>query len=74
MGGPHKLKGLRAVSFYGGLFGLIGVAVYAVAIYPYQHIDEYQKIQKITRAGVNQETIQPGGMKVWSDPFDRKKN
>lgn len=43
MAGPHKLKGLRAVSFYGGLLGLVGAAVYAVAIYPYQHIDEYSE-------------------------------
>ena len=24
-----------------------------------------------TDAGIDQEKIQPGGMKVWSDPFDR---
>ena len=50
-----------------------------------------EKVQKITRAGVVQEDIQPGSkilsnpltliwlitlfldMKVWSDPFERKK-
>ncbi|CAG7721259.1 unnamed protein product, partial [Allacma fusca] len=29
--------------------------------------------QARNRAGVKQEEIQPGGMKVWSDPFERKK-
>ena len=24
-----------------------------------------------SKAGIKQEDIQPGGMKVWSDPFDR---
>ncbi|KAF8781963.1 Small integral membrane protein 20 like protein [Argiope bruennichi] len=70
---PVKLKGLRAFAFYGGLGGLVGACLYAVVVYPYLHIDEYKEIQKITRAGIDQEKIQPGGMKVWSDPFDRKK-
>lgn len=25
-----------------------------------------------TEAGIKQEDIQPGNMKVWTDPFDRK--
>ncbi|KAI8440950.1 hypothetical protein MSG28_009246 [Choristoneura fumiferana] len=32
-----------------------------------------EKIQKEGRKNINIEEIQPGNMKVWSDPFDRKK-
>ncbi|GFW24615.1 small integral membrane protein 20 [Trichonephila clavipes] len=68
-----RLKGIRAFAFFGGIAGLIGAALYPVVIYPYFHIDEYKEIQKVTRAGIDQETVQPGGMKVWTDPFDKKK-
>ncbi|CAM9208055.1 unnamed protein product [Lampetra fluviatilis] len=30
-------------------------------------------VQKVNRDGVDQESIQPGGMKVWSNPFEPKK-
>ncbi|GIX73426.1 uncharacterized protein CDAR_577291 [Caerostris darwini] len=73
MAAPVKLKGLRAFAFFGSIAGFIGAAIYSVVIYPYIHIDEYKEIQKINRTGINQESIQPGGMKVWTDPFDRKK-
>ncbi|KAG8191960.1 hypothetical protein JTE90_002234 [Oedothorax gibbosus] len=75
MSGPFNIKGPRARAFalFSGLTGLIALALYPTVIYPYFHIDEYREIQKITRAGVNQEAVQPGGMKVWTDPFDRKK-
>lgn len=43
MGGPIKLKGVRAVAFFGGLTGLIVAALYPTVIYPYFHIDEYSK-------------------------------
>lgn len=32
-----------------------------------------EEIQKRNRRGINPEDIQPGGMKVWSDPFGRNK-
>lgn len=51
----------------------ITVALYPIAIEPMMNPEKYKKIQKITREGINQEQIQPGHMKVWSDPFDRKK-
>lgn len=67
------LKGWKFGVFVGSMVGLIGLAVYPIIIYPYFHIDEYKEIQKITRKNIDQESIQPGGMKVWSDPFGRKK-
>ena len=35
--------------------------------------EKWQKMSKDIRdhAGIKQEDIQPGNMKVWSDPFDR---
>ncbi|KAK9739817.1 protein of unknown function (DUF4538) [Popillia japonica] len=67
------LIGWRFGALIGGLVGLIGLAVYPAVIYPMLHIDEYKEIQKQNRKGLKQEDIQPGNMKVWSDPFDRKK-
>lgn len=66
------LKGWKFVAFIGTFVGGLGLAVYPVIISPMLNPDEYKRIQKITRAGVKQEEIQPGNMKVWSDPFDRK--
>ncbi|XP_035208737.1 small integral membrane protein 20-like [Stegodyphus dumicola] len=71
--GSIRLKGVRAFAFYGGIVGFIGAALYPIVIYPYFHVDEYKEVQKINRAGIDQEAIQPGGMKVWTDPFDRRK-
>jgi len=50
----------------------IGAAMYPIFIYPLKNIDHYKEVQTRNRAGINQEDIQPGNMKVWSDPFDRK--
>ncbi|KFM67044.1 hypothetical protein X975_03165, partial [Stegodyphus mimosarum] len=71
--GPRRLKGVRAFAFYAGITGFIGAALYPIVIYPYFHVDEYKEVQKVNRAGIDQEAIQPGGMKVWTDPFDRRK-
>ena len=40
---------------------------------PYLYPEKWQKMSKEIRkeAGIRQEEIQPGNMKVWSDPFDR---
>uniref|UniRef100_A0A2R5LHA0 Putative secreted protein n=1 Tax=Ornithodoros turicata TaxID=34597 RepID=A0A2R5LHA0_9ACAR len=66
------LKGWRYAAFIGGFVSLIGIAVYPVVIYPLLHANEYKEIQKLTRRGIDQESVQPGGMKIWSDPFGRK--
>ncbi|XP_013791620.1 small integral membrane protein 20-like [Limulus polyphemus] len=67
-----NLSGWRYARFLGGIAGLIGLALYPIIVYPYFHVEEYKDIQKKTREGINQEAIQPGGMKVWTNPFEGK--
>ncbi|XP_058461118.1 small integral membrane protein 20 [Malaya genurostris] len=66
---PVILKGRNYVLFIGGIVGLIGLACYPIIIDPMLNPEKYKKIQQITRAGIRQEDIQPGNMRVWSDPF-----
>lgn len=54
------LTGWRYAAFIGGVVGAIGLACYPIIIYPMLHADEYKKIQKMNRAGIRQEDIQPG--------------
>jgi len=70
---PIILKGWRYGALVGTVVGAIALAMYPIAIYPYIHTDEYKKVQAKNREGIDQEAIQPGGMKVWSDPFNRPK-
>ncbi|CAF1001587.1 unnamed protein product [Rotaria sordida] len=44
-----------------------------VFLYPYINIERFRRIQKVNRAGINPEDVQPPGLPVWRDPFDRKK-
>nr|QBX89073.1 phoenixin [Nephrops norvegicus] len=66
------LRGWRYGLFVGGLVGFISAALYPIVIYPMMNVDNYKNIQAVTRKGINQEDVQPGNMKVWSDPFGRK--
>jgi len=63
---------LKLMLVFGTFFGALGLCLYPIAIQPYMNPDYYREIQKKTREGLDQEKIQPGDMKVWSDPFDRK--
>jgi len=66
----------RMALLVGGLFGAVLMAlvpVYFMPAYDPKTNKMYREIQKQARAGVDQESIQPGGMRVWSDPFGRKK-
>uniref|UniRef100_A0A131Y5W2 Putative secreted protein n=1 Tax=Ixodes ricinus TaxID=34613 RepID=A0A131Y5W2_IXORI len=65
-------SGARLSIILGGFVAILGAALYPIAIHPYLHSDEYKQIQKETRKGIDQASVQPGGMKVWSDPFGRK--
>ena len=67
------LRGWRYVAFVASIFGGVGLAIYPIIVAPYLDPSKYQEIQHVTRAGINQEDVQPGGMKVWTDPFERKK-
>ncbi|KAK3887435.1 hypothetical protein Pcinc_008438 [Petrolisthes cinctipes] len=66
------LKGWRYAAFLGGFVGFIGAAIYPIIIYPMMNPEVYKKAQAENRKGINQEDIQPGNMKVWTDPFGRK--
>ena len=68
-----RLHGWRYGVFVGAIVGSLGLAFYPIVVYPMLHKDEYREMQSRNRAGVRQEDIQPGNMKVWSDPFDRPK-
>lgn len=65
-------SGWKYTALIGGLIGSIALAVYPVVIDPMINTEKYKKIQQETRRNIKQEDIQPGNMKVWSDPFDRK--
>lgn len=69
-----RLVGWRYATLIGGLVGLIGLTLYPIAIDPYLNPDKWKNVQKETRKNIQQEDVQPGGMKVWSDPFDRPKH
>jgi len=67
------LKGWRFAGFIGSIVGAIGLAIYPIIISPYMYPEKWKKISREVReeAGIKQENIQPGNMKVWTDPFDR---
>uniref|UniRef100_A0A069DMY6 Putative conserved secreted protein n=1 Tax=Panstrongylus megistus TaxID=65343 RepID=A0A069DMY6_9HEMI len=68
-----RLKGWKYVLFMTGIVGSIGAATYPIIIRPMLYTEEYKKIQAVTRKNIKQEDIQPGNMKIWSDPFGRDK-
>jgi len=51
--------------------GAIGLGLYPILIDPYLNPQKWQDYSEKGRRGIKQEDIQPGDMKVWSDPFDR---
>ncbi|XP_031632363.1 small integral membrane protein 20-like [Contarinia nasturtii] len=57
-----------------GIAGTVLVALIPIFIEPYLNSKKYNEIQKKTRANIIQEDVQPGNMRVWSDPFGRKKD
>ncbi|XP_074649609.1 small integral membrane protein 20-like [Tubulanus polymorphus] len=66
------LRGWRYTALVGGLIGLIGTAMYFTAVDPYINPNKWRSVQKITRRDIDQDEIQPGGMRVWSDPFRKR--
>lgn len=74
-----RLKSRRATSgrngvvLITGLVGLLGVGVYLVVVEPMIHPDRWTEKQKEIRSKHTLEETQPGGLKVWQDPFRRKK-
>ncbi|XP_058054069.1 small integral membrane protein 20 [Anopheles bellator] len=66
---PVMLKGKNYALLIGGIVGLIGLACYPIIVHPMLYPEEYKKLQRVNRAGIKQDEIQPGNMRVWSDPF-----
>lgn len=62
-------KNTRIALVFGGFVTAVAAAFYPIFFYPLTHKDEYRQVQKINRTGINQEEIQPVGVKIWSDPF-----
>lgn len=58
--------------FIAGFTAFTLAALYPVVVFPKLHPEVYKEIQTETRKDIKQEDIQPGNMKVWSDPFSRK--
>ena len=70
---PKPLKGWRFAGFVGSIVAAVAVACYPIIISPYLYPEQWKQMSKEIREkeGIKQENIQPGGMKVWTDPFDR---
>jgi len=72
---PSDLKVKKRAFGAKGILPIIGftiavvAALYPIYIYPLYSTDYYKEIQKKTRRDIDQAAIQPGGMRVWSDPF-----
>ena len=73
MNHQKPLKGWRFAGFVGSIVAAVGVACYPIIISPYLYPEQWKHMSKEIREreGIKQENIQPGGMKVWTDPFDR---
>lgn len=58
-----------------GLLAAVTLALYPIAIEPMLNPEPHRQLSKRIRDenNIRQQDIQPGNMKVWSDPFDRKK-
>ena len=67
------LKGWRYAAFVGGIAAAIGAACYPIIVAPMADPEPWREFSRNARqrADIRQEDIQPGNMKVWTDPFDR---
>ncbi|RZC37002.1 DUF4538 domain containing protein [Asbolus verrucosus] len=54
------LRGWRYGVFISSIVGVIGLALYPIAIDPMINTEKYKKIQERNRRGVFQEEVQPG--------------
>jgi len=73
-GGPgYRFSGWRFAAGFGGFVAAIGLTIYPIIFAPMMNPEPWKQVSEDIRreAGIKQENIQPGGMKVWTDPFDR---
>jgi len=68
------IHGWRYGAFIGAVSVFFGLALYPIAVKPYRESATWRQIQTQNREdiGIEREDRQPGGMKVWADPFERK--
>eukprot|EP00112_Aurelia_sp_Birch-Aquarium-sp1_P006704 Seg1734.6 transcript_id=Seg1734.6/GoldUCD/mRNA.D3Y31 product="E3 ubiquitin-protein ligase RNF181" protein_id=Seg1734.6/GoldUCD/D3Y31 len=69
----NLLMARQDLLLFGGICTAIGLALLPIYVYPKMTSNSYNKMQEDVRKGKSKEETQPGGMKVWSDPFDRNK-
>lgn len=69
-----KAKDWRSIVAVAAVVGGIAAATYPTIISPYLNPEPWREIQRIGRQGIEREKIQPGGMKVWTDPFAKDEN
>jgi len=72
----QKLVGWRFAAAFGVGIGVLIATIYPIIIYPMNNPESFRKYEKarekwLKEKGLTREDIQPGGMKVWTDPFDR---
>lgn len=63
---------LKSVLVIGGVVSAIGFALFPIIVHPKLHPEVWNEMQKETRKGIVQANVQPGNMKIWTDPFDKK--
>lgn len=68
-----KQKTYHFAVMAGGMIAAVAAASYPVIIEPMNNPEPWRKASREFREkyDIKQENIQPGGMKVWTDPFDR---
>ncbi|CAL1528328.1 unnamed protein product [Lymnaea stagnalis] len=65
-------RNFKSIIVIGTVVGGIVVASYSVIIAPFLNPTPWKEEQIRSRQGIDREKIQPGNMKVWTDPFERK--
>ena len=73
----YVLQGWRYGLFIAAVFGSVGLACYPIWFAPSKNPEQWKaysaaaRKQMLEKKGLTVEDIQPSGMKVWSDPWDR---
>ncbi|XP_066576088.1 small integral membrane protein 20 [Amia ocellicauda] len=65
-------RNTRITVIFGGFVAAVAAAFYPIFFHPLTHVSEYKKVQQENREGINQQDVQPAGVKIWSDPFKSK--
>lgn len=67
---PWGRKGVRGSHLVFAIFAALGVSVYYAIYKPlFKEPEKYRRIQHEFRKDIDQTKIQPGDMKVWSNPY-----